>query len=128
MKIPFWMRIIFNRRREKRPVDKDRRGPPGTGGRHRQAEERLLNAIDDLEKTVSIKRDDMKRLALEAVNDRQQVVIFSTFREICRFSGPDLGPIRLCKHAEHPEAANSQITICEEGSCPVLSLAIKGAA
>lgn len=126
MNLPNWMRRIADRRKANRPVDKDRRGG-GTGGKRKEVEQRLYDAIDDLERTVSVKRDELlKRLALTADNDRQQVVIFSTFREICA-DKLDAGEHRLCRNPAHA-AANTGIAKCDEQLCPRIDQALKGAA
>lgn len=102
-----------------KPVRENRRE------QRRNADERLQNALTDFERALGLKEppNDEK---FNASNDRQQVIIFSTFRDICEFKLSQ-GGYRLCKHPAH-EAANTGISKCEEGLCPKLHMALKGAA
>ena len=116
-----WLARLGDRRREQRPVKQDRRAPSV-----REAKDRLSQAHAQLDEFLKKHRGESKSIAS---NDRQQVVIFSTWRDICASKGPDIGGLRLCRHKDHPDAANSELAICEECKCPTLSLAmLKGAA
>lgn len=112
--------MLHDRRQQNLPVNADRRKPTN----RKQVEKRLLDAIDDFARVT--KREEPPAERFVASNDRQQVVIFSTFREVCEFNLP-AGEHRLCRHPEH-EAANSGIARCEEAICPALNAALKGAA
>lgn len=114
---------MFDRRKMDKPVSDDRRQRKP---RLKEIDARLKSAVDRLEeKTARMIRGDLSRCV---ANDRQQVVIFSTFREICQFKGPEIAALRLCRHKDHPEAANSAYAICDEDKCPSLTAALKGAA
>lgn len=117
--------LFGNRRKRDEPRDDDRRGGGGRGDRMKAAEKKADAALDELNRTVRMRREDFMERA--AQNDHQQVVIFSTFREICQQKGPELGAIRLCRHPSHPDAANAH-KICDENKCPKIMLALKGAA
>lgn len=114
MNILSWFRLIADRRKEKRPVSTDRRRG-GHIGKSKAIQERLETALDDFERTVSIKRDDFFRFS---ANDIQQEVQFDTFRAICRFR-VNGGQYKLCRNSSH-EAANTGIAICDEQLCPFM--------
>ena len=109
----FWHRII-NRRKQDVPVSIDRRVGKT---KMRDADKMLRDAIQDLEQTVRLKREDF--LKREVANDIQHQVQFVTFRDICSFSGSKELAIRLCRNPKH-EAANTGIATCEETLCPLL--------
>lgn len=113
--------IWKERRHTSIPVSTDRRKPRMT---LRQVDDRLHSALDDLEKTVKLKREDFTRMV---ANDSQQTVIFSTYREICR-DRVVAGETILCRNKAH-EAANTGIAKCTEQLCPVMmGRILKGAA
>lgn len=111
------MRVLFgNRRKRDDPRDDDRRGGGGMR-RFKEAAEKERDAQDELNRTVRMRRDDL--LKKFGSNDHQQVVIFSTFQEICRFNLP-MGDVRICRHPKHKDAANSDLAICDEKNCPLI--------
>ena len=118
MKLAFLFRPLFERRKNHEPVLEERRNR-----NRKDIDRRLKEAISEFETVVGVHKDDPKRVV---ANDRQQTVIFSTFREVCRAKGPELGRLTLCRHRSHPDAANSALSICDEDKCPILVL--KGAA
>lgn len=122
------LRFLFgNRRKRDDPHDDDRRGGGGGGfGKMKEADKKLRDSVDELNRTVRLRRDDFKCVV---ANDRQQVVIFSTFREICTSKGPQIGWMRLCRHDNHVNANDPRGAICDEELCPKLNAALlKGAA
>ena len=112
--------IVGERRHTDKPVAEDRRS--GKRSQRAQADQRLWDALDDLERTLGL-REPKNGVKFVASNDRQQVVIFSTFRDICEFKLSQ-GIYRLCRHPAH-EAANTGLAKCEEGLCPKLHVALK---
>ena len=114
--------MIQDRRQNNLPVNQDRRKQ----SKSKEAEKRLRDALEDFKETVRVRRPDDEVRRFLASNDRQQVVLFSTFRDICEF-GIRAGEHRLCRHPSH-EAANSGIARCDEAICPAIGLALKGAA
>ena len=93
----------------------------------KEADQRLHETLDRLERTVRMNRYDLKRI-VDVANDVQQTTIFSTFQEICEYHLQQ-GEYRLCRHRLH-EAANTGMARCEEKLCPVMlgKIALKGAA
>lgn len=113
------------RRTQDLPVSDDRRKRKTI----KEADQSLDNALDRLDQTMRMKRADfIREERVVAVNDSQQTVIFSTFREICRFRGSEALKVTLCRHRRHEDAANSALAVCEEGKCPLILEALKGAA
>ena len=119
------IRALWNERRKRdMPVSLERRG---SGKKRRQeVEKRYDDAVADLERTVRMNRDDIFKS--QTINDRQQVVIFSSYRAICHAKGPEIGRFQICRHPDHPDAANASLLICDEDKCPRLSEALQGAA
>lgn len=105
-----WIARLTDRRKLNIPVSIDRRAPQA-----REIKERLDRAHERLLETVKKHTGELPRIA---ANDIQQVVIFSTFREICSFR-LTAGEHRLCRHEKH-EAANTGIAPCNEQLCPSL--------
>lgn len=102
---------FLNRRKAQEPITVERR----SSQKVRDVDARLHHAVEDLEQTLSARRDDwFKRVA----NDIQQEVIFSTFREVCSYKS-GLGQYRICRHPKH-SAANSGLAPCDEQSCPII--------
>lgn len=117
------IRRLFDRRKVDTPVATERRHGKM---KIQEADKRLRDVVDKLEeRTVRMRREDFLKFS---ANDSQQVVVFSSFQEICSWTGPQLGKIRLCRHDQHPDAANSQTAICEESKCPIMNPALRGAA
>lgn len=114
-----WLARFRDRRKDNKPVESDRRNPSG-----REAKERLSRAHDKFQETV---RNITGEKKFVPSNDRQQVVTFSSYRDICPRQGPTIGEVRFCRHPGHPEAANSAICICEENTCPRLTEALSAA-
>lgn len=108
------------RRKEQVPVTQERRKV-----RMRMADDRLKAALHDLDQTVRISREQFFKR--EVANDRQQVVTFSSYREICEFKGPEMGSVRLCRNSMHPDASNSALAICDEYKCPKMNAALVAA-
>ena len=86
------------------------------------AKESVAHA-DDL--TMTLNAADARRFWQDvsngqdsAMNDPQQTVIFSTFREICRFATSKEFAVRFCRHPKH-EAANTGMATCNESQCPI---------
>lgn len=117
--------LLRDRRKDSKPVEQERRADDKRS-RQKQVDDRLADAIDELDRTVRLRRDDL--LKMVAVNDAQQVVIFSTYREICESKGPEIGGMRLCRDSRHPHANDGSVQICDERLCPRLWAALKGAA
>lgn len=110
LKLPdFLRRFMGDRRTHSENVPQERRKKITRS----EADKRLREAVDDLDRTVRMRSDDFK---CEAVNDIQTQVIFATFSEICTFRVPNLA-VRICRHEKH-EAANTGIAICNESQCP----------
>lgn len=117
-----FFRKLFDRRKRDTPVQYERRN---NKFHIRDVDERLRTVVNKLEERTSrLRREDLERAT---ANDAQQVVIFSTFRDICQFKGPQMAMMRFCRHPNHPDAANS-VRICEEDKCPKIMAALKGAA
>ena len=120
------LKRLFSRFRDRRQEDVsvpvDRRTP-----NLKEAKERLRRQHAEFQDYVRrLTGDGTERKQFVASNDRQQVVVFSTFREICEHR-LIAGEHRLCRHPEH-EAANTGIARCDEAICPALNAALKGAA
>lgn len=115
-----WFSWITDRRRINVPVSDERRGRKRLS-RMQEADKRLEEAMERLDRTVRLERKDWKYSA----NDMQQEVIFPTFRSVCRYA-LEAGEHRLCRHPLH-EAANTGIAPCAEEICPILLGATKAA-
>lgn len=124
LKILFARLFGRERRHENTPVAFDRRNQPRRM-KSSDAQERLDNAVQDLEQTVRLRTEDFLE-PKKVANDSQQVVLWGPFQEICRFRGSDALKIRLCRHSRHQDAANTELAICEENKCPILLEAIGG--
>jgi hypothetical protein len=113
------MRKLWGERRlQKTPVSVERRYKL----KRKDVEQRYDESFDNFERTVRMKREDFMKFSS---NDRQQVVIFSTFSEICD-KRLDAGIHRLCRHPAHP-AANTGVARCEEQVCPLMAAALAAA-
>ena len=75
---------FVDRRTHDVPVADERRG--SRRSRMKQADDALAKALNDLEKTVRLKREDFLPPKREVANDIQHQVQFVTFRDICSFS------------------------------------------
>lgn len=115
---------FLERRKVNLPVAEDRR--KNHRWRHEKAAAEAKDALSKFEETVRMKREDFFKR--EAINDKQTTVIFSTYREICYWKGPEIGGMKICRHKGHPDAANHAVCICDEDKCPTLALAMKGQA
>ena len=123
-------RLMFWRGREDRrtkaiPVANDRRRKKMS---IKEVDQKLGDAMDNLERTIRMKRDDFFNERVAVANDIQTVVVFKTFAEICRFRGSDSLTLRICRNERHQDAANSALAICNEEKCPLILEALKGAA
>ena len=108
---------LLERRKQDKPVDVDRRKPKNV----RESDDHFRDMLERLNEAT-------KPLKREIANDIQQVVVFKTFSEICRFRSSDALKVRLCRNPRHEEAANTALAKCDEDRCPLLLEAIKGAA
>ena len=117
-----WRKLWGNRRTHDEPVAEERR----VKLKHKEVYKRFDESMEHFDQTIRMKRDDFFRGEKFTANDSQQVVIFSTFREICAYRLTQ-GQYRLCKHPKH-EAANTGVAKCEEQLCPALAAALRGAA
>ena len=109
---------FFDRRKRSEPVVEERRQEPQrrqARQRAKQADQQLDEALDDLTTLLGKRHSKPKA---RAMNDMQQTVIFSTFREICRFATSKEFAVRFCRHPKH-EAANTGMATCNEGQCPI---------
>lgn len=113
-----------DRRREDRPVDVERRQSARRLSIS-EAQERLLRSMNDFEETV-VRAKKKPGSTERAMNDTQQVVLFPSLQQVCRFRGPDALKVRLCRRERHQDAANSTLAICEESKCPIILEAISG--
>ena len=105
---------LFDRRRRTEPVSEERRQPRQ---RMKHVDQQLDDALDGL--TTMLGKRNPPTSKLRAMNDSQQTVIFSTFREICRFATSKDFAVRFCRHPKH-EAANTGCASCNEGQCPLV--------
>ena len=112
------MSIWRERRQSQLPVSVDRRHRRKS---LREVDKELAERISDLEKTISMRRDDIFKRVV--ANDIQQVVIFQTFADTCTFKLRQ-GEFRMCKHPDH-EAANTGVAKCHEELCPLILAAVK---
>jgi hypothetical protein len=129
-RIVFLIARLFgrDRRHHDDPAHNARRRARDHGG-VRGSQDRVLQAVEDLERTVRLRQDDIENGGHQrTTNDMQQVVIFHTLQDACRFRGPDALKVRLCRHERHQDAANTALAICEEGKCPIILEAIRGGA
>ena len=94
--------------------------------RSKAVDEKLDAKLEELNKTLSMSRDDFRAmLRREAGEHPSEVVIFSTFADICEFRySPKDSLMQLCKHPEH-DAHSTGIAACREGLCPKLAAATK---
>lgn len=117
----FFSKLIGkDRRTHDEPVAVERRRDWHGGIKGTQ--KRVERAVEDLDRTVRLRQDDIERCQQQSdgANDGQQVVIFSTLQEVCRFRGSDALRVRLCRNANHGDAANTELAICDERNCPIL--------
>lgn len=106
----------MERRTHNEPVAIDRRKRISS----KDADQLLHDATERLDRTVKLKREDfLKMEVLGVANDIQQQVQFTTFRDICDFSGSRELTILLCRNPKHP-AANTGIATCDEQLCPFM--------
>ena len=83
------------------------------------AQDRVNDAIAELEKTVHMSKDELFAEARrEVANDVQHTVVFSTFAEICRYRTKQ-GIYVLCRNGAH-EASGTCIASCNEEQCPLM--------
>ena len=115
--------ILKDRRTHDEPVAVDRRAK----ATRKEVQKRYDDAIDELEHTVRMRREDFFRDEKMVANDSQQVVVFRTFSSICRWRNDAL-KVRLCRNPRHEDAANTGFAKCSEDKCPLLLEALKGAA
>ena len=115
-----------DRRQTQRPVDVDRRheNPKEKRPTISQANERFLKSLGDFDETVARVKKNEGKTERVAVNDLQQVVLFPSLQQVCRFRGPDALKVRLCRNERHQDAANTALSICEERKCPLILEAI----
>ena len=105
----------LDRRKRQTPVATERR----TRHKRKDVEQRYTNAIEDFSETVRANRTDI--VSKFSANDNQQVIIWSTFRDLCTH-GLKAGEYFLCRHPKH-EAANTGIAKCEQQVCPLIHAA-----
>lgn len=105
--------FFMERRKKSVPVSHERRS---ANNRMRDADKRLSESIDKLDRTVRLRREDFIRRTV--ANDIQTVTIFSTFSDICTWKVPNLS-VRMCRHPQH-EAANTGVAKCDEHLCPFM--------
>lgn len=74
------------------------------------AAERVNCALEELERTVSLKRELPS-------NDPQSVVKFETFAVICEYRYQNGHAHSICKHKLH-EAFGTGVATCSEQVCP----------
>ena len=80
---------------------------------------RVNDAIDELEKTVRMTKEELfAKERMEVANDVQHTVVFSTFAEVCRFRTKQ-GIYVLCRNGAH-EASGTGVAACAEELCPLL--------
>lgn len=80
---------------------------------------RVNDAIEDLQKTVRMTKDELFAEARrEVANDVQHTVVFSTFAEICRYRTKQ-GVYVLCRNGAH-EASGTGVAACAEELCPLM--------
>ena len=103
---------FFDRRKRALPVDAERRQQRP---RLKDADQQLDEALDDLTTLLGKRHSKPKA---RAMNDSQQTVIFSTFRDICRYATSKDFAVRFCRNPKH-EAANTGVATCNEGQCPL---------
>ena len=85
----------------------------------KSVQNRVNDAIDELEKTVRMTKEELfASERIEVANDIQHTVIFSTFAEICRYRTRQ-GIYMLCKNGAH-EASGTGIAKCAEELCPLM--------
>lgn len=116
---------INDRRQAHSMVKEERRG--SLGAKLNAASSRVDHALDELNATLTMSRSDFAAmLAQEShLSDIREVVIFSTFADICEYrSSPNGSLMKVCKHPEH-EAHSTGIAACREGLCPKLLEAAK---
>lgn len=111
---------LDDRRQQSIPVIKERRKE-----RMQAVESRLSESISRLERTVSMRREDLFRdKTIGIVNGIRREVQFKTFADICKHSGSKELTIRLCRHPEHA-AAGTGIAKCDESVCPEMIKAMR---
>jgi hypothetical protein len=80
--------------------------------------DRDIEARIKLNETLTHKGDVGHRCV---ANDRQQVVIWSTFYPDCKSNKSGDAALRLCGHLAHPQAGTNEPAFCDEELCPKLS-------
>ena len=92
---------------------------PFSGKSVKAAQSRVNNAIDELEKTVRMTKEELfASERIEVANDIQHTVIFSTFAEICRYRSRQ-GIYVICRNGAHA-ASGTGVAQCAEELCPLM--------
>ena len=92
---------------------------PFTRPSMKKVQGRVNDAIEELEKTVRMTKDELfAAQRVEVANDVQHTVVFSTFAEICRYRTKQ-GIYVLCRNGAH-EASGTGVASCNEEQCPLL--------